>query len=100
MAIKLLQKFKRNTSPLHVPEALAEGVSHGPSGTWAWVLIPGRATDEQNTSTIFQMTADGANDLRRLISPGRSSTSRSSGAAGPVMTTSARRRDRTCRSSG
>ena len=70
MAIKLLQKFKRNTSPLQVPEALAEGVSHGPSGTWAWVLIPGRATDEQNTSTIFQMTADGANDLRRLIPAG------------------------------
>lgn len=68
--VKLLQKFKRDTSPLRVPEALAEGVSHGPSGTWAWVLIPGRATDEQNTSTIFQMTADGANDLRRLIPAG------------------------------
>ncbi len=68
--MKLLEKFKRNESDLKVPAALTNGISHGPGGTWAWVLIPARATDELNTSTIFRMTSDGASDLRRLIPAG------------------------------
>ena len=58
--MKLLEKFKRNESELKVPTALTNGITHGPGGTWAWVLIPARATDELNTSTIFRMTSDGA----------------------------------------
>lgn len=68
--IKLFQQFRRNESPLKVPTALADGITTGPGGTWAWVLIPPRATDELNSSTIFRMTTEGSNDLRRLIPVG------------------------------
>jgi hypothetical protein len=68
--MKLFEKFRRNQSDLKVPTAITDGITNGPGGTWAWVLIPPRATDELNTSTIFRMTDDGASDLRRLIPAG------------------------------
>jgi len=68
--VKLISKFRRNESPLHLPTAMAEGVTHGPGGTWGWVEIPARATDELNTQTIFRATSEGANDLRQLIPAG------------------------------
>ena len=68
--MKLISKFRRNESPLHLPTAMAEGITHGPGGTWGWVEIPARATDELNTQTIFRATSEGANDLRQLIPAG------------------------------
>ena len=68
--IRLLEKFKRNQSRLKVPTAIADGVTHGEGGTWAWVMIPPRATDELNSATIFAMTDAGSSDLRRLIPAG------------------------------
>lgn len=71
MGMALLKKFRRDTSPLRIPEALAEGVSYGSGGlVWGHAVVPGRAVDEENLQTIFQAVADGANDLRRLIPAG------------------------------
>lgn len=66
----VVSRFRRNGDPVRPPTALADGMSHGPDGTWAWVVLPSRSTDEQNTATLVQMTADAAGDLRRLIPPG------------------------------
>ena len=71
MALRgILSRFRRDESPLKAPEAMADGITHGPGGLWAWVVIPGRSTDELNTRSIFRMTSEGANDLRRLIPSG------------------------------
>lgn len=66
----ILSRFRRVPDPLRPPTALADGMSHGPDGTWAWVVLPPRSTDEQNTATLVQMTAEATSDLRRLLPPG------------------------------
>lgn len=66
----MISRFRRSGDPLRPPTALADGMSHGPDGTWAWVVLPARSTDEQNTTTLVRMTADATSDLRRLIPPG------------------------------
>ena len=66
----LISRFRRDGDALRPPTALADGVSHGPNGTWAWVVLPPRSTDELNTTTLVGLTATAANDLRRLIPAG------------------------------
>ena len=66
----LISRFRREGDALRPPTALSEGVSHGPDGTWAWVVLPPRSTDERNTTTLVRMTATASNDLRRLIPAG------------------------------
>ena len=66
----VVSRFRRIADPVRPPTALADGMSHGPDGTWAWVVLPPRSTDEQNTTTLVRMTADATSDLRRLIPPG------------------------------
>ena len=66
----MISRFRRSGEPLRPPTALADGMSHGADGTWAWVVLPARSTDEQNTSTLVRMTADATSDLRRLIPAG------------------------------
>lgn len=66
----IVSRFRRVPDPLRPPSAFTDGVSHGQDGTWAWVVLPARSTDEQNTATLVQMTADATSDLRRLIPPG------------------------------
>ena len=66
----LISRFRREGDPLQPPTAISDGVTHGPNGTWAWVVLPPRSTDERNTSTLVRMTATASNDLRRLIPPG------------------------------
>lgn len=66
----IVSRFRRVPDPLRPPTAFTDGVSHGPDGTWAWVVLPARSTDEQNTTTLVQMTADATSDLRRLIPAG------------------------------
>ena len=66
----LISRFRRHGDPLRPPTAISDGVTHGPNGTWAWVVLPPRSTDERNTSTLVRMTAAASNDLRRLIPPG------------------------------
>ncbi len=66
----VVSRFRRGSDPLRPPTALGEGLSHGPDGTWAWVVLPARSTDEQNTSSLVRMTAEATGDLRRLIPAG------------------------------
>lgn len=68
--MKIFDKFRRDQSRLRLPTAIADGVVHGPGGTWAVVLIPARSTDNLNTTTILRMTTEGSSDLRRIIPPG------------------------------
>ena len=53
----LISRFRREGDALQPPTALADGVSHGPNGTWAWVVLPPRSTDELNTTTLVRLTA-------------------------------------------
>jgi hypothetical protein len=66
----VISRFRRDPAPLRPPTALSDGITHGPDGTWAWVVLPSRSTDEVNTSTLVRMTAQASSDLRRLIPPG------------------------------
>ncbi|WP_188944631.1 ATP-binding protein [Nakamurella endophytica] len=52
------------------PTALAQGVSTGPGGTWAWAVIPPAATDELDSARLVAATAENAADLGRLLPPG------------------------------
>ena len=88
----IVSRFRRVPDPLRPPTAFADGVSHGPDGTWAWVVLPARSTDEQNTATLVRMTAD-ATSRPAAVDPagGGVPLQDRSGAAGPAMTTWRRR---------
>ena len=66
----MVAKFRRDGGKVQPPTAMADGVTHGPGGTWAWVLIPTRATDDLGSAALAQLTADGGSDLRRIIPAG------------------------------
>ena len=66
----LVSRFRRDGGRLHPPTALADGVSHGPAGTWAWVVIPPRSTDEYPSGKLALETAAAGSDLRRLVPAG------------------------------
>jgi len=66
----LVSRFRRDGGQLQPPTAMADGVCHGPAGTWAWVVIPPRSTDELPSGALAMATADAGSDLRRLVPPG------------------------------
>jgi len=68
--VKLLRKFRRDESPLQTPSAIAQGVTHGPGGVWAWVEIPPRSTDEQDEDTLVSLTLSASADLTKIIPAG------------------------------
>ena len=70
--MKLLQKFKRDESPLRTPTAIGTGVTTGPGGVWAWVEIPPRSTDEEDADTLVGLTLRAASDLSTIIPVGAS----------------------------
>ena len=68
--MKLLQKFKRDESPLRTPTAIGRGITTGPGGVWAWVEIPPRSTDEEDADTLVGLTHRAASDLSTIIPAG------------------------------
>ena len=68
--MKLLQKFKRDESPLRTPTAIGTGVTTGPGGVWAWVEIPPRSTDEEDADTLVGLTLRASTDLSTIIPAG------------------------------
>ena len=68
--MKLLQKFRRDESPLRTPTAIGTGVTVGPGGVWAWVEIPPRSTDEEDGDTLVGLTLRAASDLSSIIPAG------------------------------
>ena len=68
--MKLLQKFRRDESPLRTPTAIGTGVTVGPGGVWAWVEIPARSTDEEETDTLVGLTVEAGADLSTIIPAG------------------------------
>lgn len=64
---KWLDRLRRDDADLDLPRAIATGITVHRDQVWAWVTIPTRSTDEENTDTIHRLTIDGASELRRLI---------------------------------
>jgi hypothetical protein len=62
-----LDKLRRDDSPLDLPRAIAPGITVHGDRVWAWVTIPTRSTDEENTDVIHRLTVEGSSELRRLI---------------------------------
>lgn len=63
-------RWRRDGGPVATPTALGRGMSSGPGGTWAWVVIPPAATDELDSNQLVSLTAEQASDLGRLLPPG------------------------------
>ena len=68
--MKLLDKFRRDESPLHPPTALGHGLTVGDGGVWAWVEIPARSTDEEDSDSLIGLTLTAGSDLSTIIPAG------------------------------
>lgn len=70
--MRIIRQFRRDESPLKVPEMMGTGVTVNTQGggVWAWMELPPHSTDELNTSKLIAMTQNGASDLRLLIPAG------------------------------
>ena len=64
---KWLDRFRRDDADLDLPRAIAPGITVHRDSVWAWVTLPTRSTDEENTTTIHRLTVDGSSELRRLL---------------------------------
>ena len=63
-------RWRRDGGPVATPTTLGRGMSAGPGGTWAWVVIPPAATDELDSNRLVSLTAEQASDLGRLLPHG------------------------------
>jgi hypothetical protein len=70
MRTHVVRQFRRRTTTTAVPGAYGRGVTAGRGGVWAWVVIPGAATDAMDTDSQIAETVAGDAALRALIPPG------------------------------
>lgn len=59
-----------NRHQVITPDAMSDGMAIGDGGTWGWVVIPPKATDEVGSGELARLTFAAANAIRQLIPAG------------------------------